>query len=69
MRNVSDKNCKTAKSVEGKKTHWNVATLQMSVKFDAEITICKKFKKLLLVGYDNEGYRADNEAYETYLLL
>ena len=57
---------KAAKSVEGvKKAQWNVATLQMFVKFDAEITTLTKIQKIIAeVGYDNDGYRADNEVYE-----
>ena len=57
---------KAAKSIECvKKAHWNVATLQMSVKFDAELTTLSKIQKIIAeAGYDNEGYRADDEVYK-----
>ena len=57
---------KAAKSVEGViKAHWNMATLQMSVKFDAELTTLAKIQKNIAeVGYDNEGCRADNKVYK-----
>ena len=57
---------KAAKSVEGvKKAHWNIATLQMSVKFDAELTSLEKIQKVIAdTGYDNEGFRSEDEIYE-----
>ena len=57
---------KVAKSIEGvKKAHWNLATLQMSVKFDAELTTLSKIQKIIAeAGYDNEGYIADDEVYK-----
>ena len=38
---------KAAKSVEGvKKAHWNIATLQMSVKFDTDLTSLENIQKV-----------------------
>ena len=55
-----------AKSVEGvKKAHWNIATLQMSIKFDADLTSIDKIQKAIAdIGYDNEGFRSENKIYE-----
>ena len=56
---------KTAKSIEGvKKAHWNIATLQMSVKFDADLTSLAKIQKVIAdTGYDNEGFRSEDKVY------
>lgn len=55
-----------AKSVEGvKKANWNIATQQMLVKFDAEATSLEAIQKVIAdAGYDNEGFRADDEVYK-----
>ena len=57
---------KAAKSVEGvKKANWNITTLQMSVKFDAELTSLEKIQKVIAEsGYDNEGFRSEDEVYK-----
>ena len=63
---MSNKIVKAAKSVEGvKKAHWNIATLQMSIKFDADLTSIDKIQKAIAdIGYDNEGFRSENKIYE-----
>ena len=55
-----------AKSVDGvKKAHWNIATLQMSVKFDADLTSLLKIQRVIAgAGYDNEGFRSEDKIYE-----
>ena len=57
---------KAAKSVEGvKKAHWNIATLEMSIKFDADLTSLEKIQKVIAEsGYDNEGFRSEDEVYK-----
>ncbi len=57
---------KAAKSVEGvKKAHWNIATLQMSVKFDVDLTSLEKIQKVIAeIGYDNEGFRSEDKIYD-----
>ena len=57
---------KAAKSVEGvKKAHWNIATLQMSVKFDTDLTSLENIQKVIAeTGYDNEGFRSEDKIYE-----
>ena len=57
---------KAAKSVEGvKKANWNIATLQMSVKFDVDLTSLDKIQKVIADrGYDNEGFRSEDKIYE-----
>lgn len=55
-----------AKSVEGvKKAHWNIATLEMSIKFDKDLTSLAKIQKVIAdSGYDNEGFRSEDEVYK-----
>ena len=55
-----------AKSVDGvKKAHWNIATLKLSVKFDADLNSLDKIQKAISdIGYDNEGFRSKDEVYK-----
>lgn len=56
-----------ANTVDGvKKAHWNINTQEMIVKFEAEQTSLKVIQmKIAEAGYDNDGFRADDEVYET----
>ena len=56
----------SASAVDGvKKAHWNINTQEMMVKFDAEQTSLKAIQmKIAEAGYDNDGFRADDEVYE-----
>ncbi len=57
---------KAAKSVEGvRKAQWNIASQQMMIKFDAEKTSLEAVQKVISdAGYDNDGFRADDEVYK-----
>ena len=57
---------KAAKSVEGvKKAQWNISTLEMSIKFDKDLTSLAKIQKVIAdSGYDNEGFRSEDEVYK-----